>query len=362
MLDPKFWQDKLQPYTKKSNGIATMQVVVTLIPYILLWVAYLHLFEFSPWLVIPFSLVTSFFVLRFFILMHDCGHGALFKSNLANQIVGFFLGVLTGLPQFAWSKNHAYHHSTNGDWVKYGGVFNIISTDEYSKLSAKQQKNYWRFRQPAILILAGFYYGLFNPRFTWIVGTITVFVKIIRSLFKFNLSATIDTAKKWESKYWKGEKEYLHMTYNNFVLLSAWVVMCNAVGVAEFFVFYVITNSLSGSMGILGFTIQHNFENSYATDTAHVNHYKGALEGTSYFIFPRAINWFTANVAYHHIHHLSPAIPNYRLAACHRKWESLFTNVKKVYPRDLLGTFKYQLWDPKQGTIVARADTAHLNA
>jgi len=270
MLDPQFWHDKILPFTKKSNGIATMQVIVTFIPYALLWFAYSQLIEISYWLVIPFSVVTSLFVLRFFVLMHDCGHGAAFESKSANKIVGFFLGVITGMPQFVWSKNHAYHHSTNGDWVKYGGVFNIITVGDYANLSEKRKKNYWRFRQPFILFPAGLFYVLINPRFNWMAGNLTMLLKIIRSLFKFDLTNTIAITKNWKTKYWKGKKDYLHMTYNNLVLISIWFVICNAIGTLEFFAFYVLTCALSGSMGILLFTIQHNFENSYATDTAQV--------------------------------------------------------------------------------------------
>jgi omega-6 fatty acid desaturase (delta-12 desaturase) len=117
---------------------------------------------------------------------------------------------------------------------------------------------------------------------------------------------------------------------------------------------------LAGSVGILLFTIQHNFEDSYATDTARVCHYKAALEGTSMLVLPRILNWFTADIAYHHLHHLSVAIPNYQLAACHHKYESLFTDIKRFGVGDLLGTFEYQLWDVEEQKVVARETTVAL--
>lgn len=354
MLEPNFWRDKLLPYTHKSNAIATRQVLLTVIPFMLLWASYIYWIEYSNYLFVPLSIVICFFILRSFVLMHDCGHGSLFASKRANQIVGFLFGVITGMPQFVWSKNHAYHHNTNGDWVKYGGVFNIISTEQFAKLSEKAQRRYWLFRQPLILIPAGFFYVLFNPRFNWLLGNLIMLAKIIRPLLTLNFSAAINTAKKWETKYWKGKKDYLHMTYNNVVLLSIWFVMCNAIGPGDFFLLYATSTSLAGSVGILIFTIQHNFEDSYATDTAQVNHYRAALEGTSILILPKVLNWFTADIAYHHLHHLSIAIPNYRLAACHKEFESLFVDVKRVYCRDLLGTFNFQLWDTKLQKVVAR--------
>src|SRR5690242_15295042 len=126
MLDANFWREKLAPYTVKSNAIGAGQVLLTLTPFVLLWVGYAYCVQISRWFALPFCLLASLFILRFFVLMHDCGHYSLFKSRRANQIVGYLLGVLTGMPQFVWSKNHAHHHNTNGDWVRYGGVFNII--------------------------------------------------------------------------------------------------------------------------------------------------------------------------------------------------------------------------------------------
>jgi omega-6 fatty acid desaturase (delta-12 desaturase) len=263
-------------------------------------------------------------------------------------------GVITGMPQYVWAKNHLYHHNTNGDWVRYGGVFNILSTEEFAKLSPKQQRRYWLFRQPLILIPAGFFYVLFNPRFNWMMGNLTMVGKIMRPLLRLKFSEAVRVASKWETKYWKGKKDYLHITYNNLVLLSLWVVMCKAIGTSEFFLLYVLSTSLAGSVGILLFTIQHNFENSYATDTERVCHYKAALEGTSMLVLPKVLNWFTADIAYHHIHHLSIAIPNYRLAACHAEFESLFSDVERFHGRDLLSTFKFQLWDSETQKVVAR--------
>lgn len=354
MHDASFWREKLRPYTVKSNTAATWQVLNTLIPFALLWVAYAHLVKISLYFAIPFALVISLFLLRFFVLMHDCGHQSLFKSKRVNQLVGFLFGVITGMPQAVWSRNHAYHHNTNGDWVRYGGVFNILSTEKYDKLSKKVRRHYWMFRQPLILIPAGFVYVLFNPRFNWLFGTLLILWKISRLLLTLRLPEAALVANQWESKFWKDKKDYLHMTYNNLALFTIWVAMCMGIGTVEFFLLYVISTSLTGSIGILLFTIQHNFEDSYATDTAQVNHYRAALEGTSMLVLPKVLNWFTADIAYHHLHHLSVAIPNYRLVACHKQYASLFAGVKRVRLSDVLKTFKYQLWDPEKQKIVAK--------
>lgn len=360
MHDPKFWAKKLQPYTQTSNWIATRQVLLTLIPVGLLWLAYAYLAKQSLWFVIPIALVTSLFILRAFVLMHDCGHYSLFRTRRANQTVGFILGVVTGMPQYVWSKNHNYHHKTNGDWDSYGGVFNIITTDEYAELSERQKKNYWRFRQPIILIPAGFFYVLFFPRVNWVLGHFVIAYKILRPLATLRFSASIDAARKWETQYWKTKKDYQHMSYNNIALLLIWIVMSAWIGFLPFFLLYVASTSLCGSMGILAFTIQHNFENSYASDTSRVDACQAALEGTSMLVLPKVLNWFTADIAYHHLHHLSVAIPNYHLEACHNEYQEFFEDVTRIYLSDFMSTFEYQLWDPKLERIVSREYAAGL--
>jgi acyl-lipid omega-6 desaturase (Delta-12 desaturase) len=354
MHEASFWRERLLPFIGKSDAIGARQVLLTVLPFAALWVGYAYCVEISRWFVIPFALALTLFILRSFVLMHDCGHGSLFKTRSLNQFCGFLFGVITGMPQFVWSKNHTYHHNTNGDWVKYGGVFNILSTERFEALTEKQKNRYWLFRQPAILIPAGFFYVLFNPRFNWMLGNLTMLVKIARPLFTGRFAEAKAVAQKWDTKYWKGHKDYWHMTYNNVVLLAIWVGMCFAMGAGDFFLLYVISTSLAGSVGILLFTIQHNFEGSYATDTARVCHYRAALEGTSMLVLPAWMNWFTADIAYHHVHHLSVAIPNYRLAACHTEFADLFSDVQRVYARDLLSTFKFQLWDSEQQKVVAR--------
>lgn len=288
--------------------------------------------------------------------MHDCGHGSLFSSNRANKVIGYLLGVITGMPQYVWSKHHAYHHRTNGDWEKYHGPLNIISTKEYTALSDKKQRNYRLFRHIAIAPIAGFFYILFNPRYNWLVGSIKLIFDIARSMVFQSKTDTLKTIKECNSKYWKTPKEFLHMTYNNIALLSLWYVMCSFIGVFNFFIVYTIALSLAGGLGLIAFTVQHNFENSYASDTARVEYFRASLEGTSYLKLSPILNWFTADIAYHHIHHLSTAIPNYRLASCHKDLKGLFTKVKRITLSEIPKSLKYILWDRDRQKIVSIAE------
>lgn len=352
--DKKAWREALAPYTVKSNTIAVQQILVTFLLYALVWYFYGQVITSSLWLALPFSLLMAMFVLRFFVLMHDCGHGSLFTSPKVNKFVGYLLGVITGMPQYVWSKHHAYHHTTNGNWEKYKGPLSVISTEEYAKLSDRQKTFYRVFRHPlSFVTLGGFIYVLFNPRFNWIVGLIGLVGKIISTAFTVSLAEAYKVAKTCPSKKWKTPKEFRHMTYNNLLLLTLWYFMIQWLGALNFFTVYVLTLTLSGGLGILFFTVQHNFEHSYASDTERVNYFKAALAGTSYLKLPKLLNWFTADIAYHHIHHLSTAIPNYNLAACHKALESHFTDVKRISIKDIPHSVQFILWDRDKEVLVS---------
>lgn len=355
-MDKKYWRETLENYTEKSAYIASRQLILTFIPYLFLWYVYIEFLEYSIFLFIPISILMALLVLRFFVLMHDCGHGCFFSSNRANKIVGYFLGVITGMPQYVWSKNHAYHHITNGDWEKYQGPLSTITTEKFSSLSEKDKGIYQFFRKPWFALIAGFYYVLFNPRFTWLVGSLTLIFKITLKFATGSFSEARETAKNWESKYWKTKKEYRHMTYNNLTLLPLWFVMCSFIGAGNFFLVYALSLAISGGLGIIFFTVQHNFEKSYATNTANVDYFKAALEGTSCLDLPSWLNWCTADIAYHHVHHLSTSVPNYRLAACHKDLEDIFTDVRHIGLGELSHSLKYILWDSEKEIIVSVDD------
>lgn len=131
----------LTPYIKSSNLRATYQVLNTVVPYVLLWIAAVKITSISWWFLPPIIVLLVLFSLRCFSLMHDCGHNSLFRSKRANRIMGFLLGVINAIPQYGWSRDHAYHHKTNGDWERYRGVADFLSTEEFSQLDPFNQRD-----------------------------------------------------------------------------------------------------------------------------------------------------------------------------------------------------------------------------
>ena len=146
------------------------------------------------------------------------------------------------------------------------------------------------------------------------------------------------------------------MFCNNVALLSIWALMCWACGSALFFTIYLLSLSIAGGMGIVLFTVQHNFEHAYASDGERWDYDAGALEGTSFLALPGWLNWFTANIGYHHIHHLSANIPNYRLVECHAEYEHLFPQVPRLKLSEVHQALKCILWDRRARRIISVAE------
>ncbi len=346
----------IKKYSEKSNAKALFQNLNTLVPYFAFFYLALQSWQSQSYLLTAiYTLALSLFIVRIFMLMHDCGHKSMFKNQTLNTIGGFITGVLVGMPQYVWAQHHNFHHSTNGNWEKYRGPLNILSVSEYEKLSTKEQRKYRNARNILLAPLGAFMYFIFNPRFNWLFGSLQYFVYIIIKKIQTPNESFAKIIKNQKSRYWKNDKEYLHITLNNIALLSIWYYASMYFGAEAFFTIYITSLSLGGAAGIIIFTLQHNFEGSYASDTKHWDYYQGALTGTSFFIFPKVINWFGADIAYHHIHHLSASIPNYNLSSCHKDYAHLFEDVKRIRLRDVLKEFKFILWDIEQQKIISVA-------
>ena len=343
-------------YTKSDNIKGCTQFLTTLVPFALLWWAAILSARTSYLLAAAATLLISLFTLRVFALMHECGHGSLFRSRRLNSAVGFILGVVSGMPQYVWSQHHNFHHAHNGNWEKYRGPYTTLSIDEYAALSGARQRMYRRKCSMTSAPFTGFIYLIFNPRFTWVKGSMGLLIHIVRKKLAHPSVSMKEHAAGYETPYWKSPKEYWHMFWNNVVLLSIWVVMCWAFGTVLFFSIYVVSVSIAGGGGVVLFTVQHNFTHSYASDTKRWDYDAGALAGTSFLILPRWLNWFTVNIGYHHIHHLSSSIPNYCLVKCHNEFQHLFPEVTRVPLSQVHNALKCILWDTRAQRIISIAE------
>jgi acyl-lipid omega-6 desaturase (Delta-12 desaturase) len=346
----------IRRHVQADNVKGLMQVLTALASLAFIWWAAVLSVAVSHWLTVAAVFLISLFSLRVFTLMHECGHGSLFRSHWLNRTFGFLLGVVSGMPQYVWSRHHSYHHAHNGNWEKYRGLYTTLSADEYAAMTDLHQRLYRLKCSIAFAPFAGLVYVIFNPRFTWIKGSVGLLSHIVKKkIAEPNLSMKAHAAS-FETRYWRSDKEYWHMFWNNVVLLSAWAVMCWAFGTVLFFAIYLSSAALAGGAGVVLFTVQHNFEHSYASDGRHWDYDTGAIKGTSFLILPRWLNWFTANIGYHHIHHLSAKIPNYCLVSCHNENRHLFSDVTRVRLSHIPRALKYILWDTRSQRIISVAE------
>lgn len=346
----------IERYGKSDDIKGVCQVLTTLVSLAFLWWLAVWGAATSLWFTAAAMLLITLFTVRVFGLMHECGHGSLCRSRFLNRAAGFLLGVVAGMPQYVWSQHHSYHHAHNGNWEKYRGPYTTLSVDEYEALSAARQRLYRQKCSVAIAPLVGFIYLIFNPRFNWMRGTIgLVFHVVAQSVTRREVSLREHVAS-YRSRYWKDAREYWHMFWNNVVLLSTWALMCWVCGNALFFSVYLLSVSVAGGIGIVLFTVQHNFEHSYASDSQGWDYDTGAIEGTSFLVLPGWLNWFTVSIGYHHIHHISAKIPNYHLARCHNEYRDLFADVARVKLSEVCHALTCILWDARARRIISMAE------
>jgi omega-6 fatty acid desaturase (delta-12 desaturase) len=342
----------LAPYMQRSDRRATTQILNTVLPYLGLWVLAAKAASISLWLLPPIVALMVLFLLRCFSLMHDCGHYSLFRSKGVNRGVGFGLGVINSIPPYAWSRDHAYHHKTNGDWQRYRGIADFLSTEEFAQLSPLAQRLYGLLRQPIMTLPGGFFYLVIQPRLTLVFGVFELIGHGWAHLKTDGVRNLGTMFSAHRSKYWQTQAEFWDVLLNNLCVVASWVLLSYVMGPGLFWSLYATVMTLAGSIFIAVFFVQHNFEGAYAHSTADWDYLRGAIEGSSYLDLPPLLKWFTADISYHTIHHLSEKIPNYNLAACHRANRHLLSEVTTLGLGDLLHCSKFILWDAATNQLV----------
>jgi len=235
------WQackrDIVDRFATPSNLRGSLQFLSVVVPIAALWFVIRQTWLDSPWLDAAATAALSLFLLRGFVLMHDCGHHSLFRSKSLNRLGGFLLGVLSGLPQQVWAENHRYHHVTNGNWARYRGPLNVASVADYQAMSVRGRRHYRYTRDILVAPLAGCLYFLVNPRITWLRAS-------IQRLRRGSGTQAASPPPAVSAAH------YRHMLWNNLLLLAAWGAMAWAVGPLQFLVCYLVSGSLAGAYGI----------------------------------------------------------------------------------------------------------------
>lgn len=343
-------------HVRPSDFRAALLVLSTLLPLAALWYGTVLSRPVSLWLTAGIVLPMSLFLLRAFVLMHECGHGSLFRSARLNRVFGFAFGVITGMPQLVWSEHHRFHHATNGNWAQYQGPLSIIPVQEYAAMSALRQRRYRDARNIWRAPHAGLFYLIITPRIALLRGSVDLLRHLLRRRRAQPQLSWREAAGEFTTPYWDSATQYGHLFWTSIALFAAWGVMAWLIGPLLFATVYATSIAMAGWAGILIFTVQHNFEHSYASSDAGWNYNDAAMDGTSFLVLPRWLNWFTANIGYHHIHHLSARIPSYRLAECHDENRALFAGVKRIRLAQIPHALKYILWDTAARRLISVAE------
>ncbi|SDN49028.1 omega-6 fatty acid desaturase (delta-12 desaturase) [Fictibacillus solisalsi] len=312
---------QVAPYEKPNTKNSVAQLINTLVPFILLWYLAYESLSISYLITLPLTIIGAGFLTRIFIIFHDCCHHSFFKNRKVNKIVGTITGILTLFPYHQWQHEHNIHHATSGNLNKRGtGDIWIMTVDEYLAASFWRRIIYRLYRNPIIM------FGL---------GPIYVFLITNR----FNRKG---------ARF----KERINLYITNLSITALAALLCWTVGWEAFLLVQGPIFFISGVAGIWLFYVQHQFEDSYFENEEEWDYVKAAIDGSSYYKLPKVLQWLTGNIGFHHIHHLSPRVPNYNLEDVH-SIDSTFQNVQTITLTSSLRSLCFRLWDEESRTFIS---------
>ena len=314
------WRTMIAKYQHSDLKRSIAQIVDTFGPYFLLLTAMYFSLEYSYWITLALAIPAAGFQVRTFIIFHDCTHGSFFKSQKANDIVGILSGLLTLTPYYEWRHNHSIHHATGSDLDNRGtGDVWMLTVKEYLALTPWNRIKYRVYRNPFAMFIVG-------------------------PLFMFFI------AHRFTSEH-SGPREKRSVHWTTAVLALITIGMSYAIGFVPFVKVMLPTIWIAGISGLWLFYVQHQFEGTYWVHHNEWNFFESALKGSSFYKLPKVLQFFSGNIGFHHIHHLSPKIPNYWLDNA-QKEVPLFQSVK---PITLFSSFRFlvlRLWDEEQQKLV----------
>ena len=317
------WKQIVAKYTRSDTRKSVWQLINSFGGLFICWaLMYWSFVNVGYWLTLLISLPAAGFVVRIFIIQHDAGHGSFFSSRKANDWTGFVCSMVTMIAYRYWRKNHAIHHAHHAELEERGiGDVWTLTVDEYLAAPTWKKVVYRAFRHPLFL------FGV-APFFGFVV------------LQRFPLSTRPE---------WKEERRSVWVT--NVALLVLYTALVLIFGFWTVVLIQLPIVLISGSMGHWLFYVQHQFERTYWEHTPEWNYTLAAMHGSSYYELPKVLQWFTGNIGFHHIHHLSPRIPNYNLERCHAE-NPLMQRVVKLTVRSSLRTVNLSLWDEQRQRLV----------
>jgi acyl-lipid omega-6 desaturase (Delta-12 desaturase) len=313
----------LAEYAHPRVTRSLLELMTSVVPYLSLSMLMLLALDVSYLLAIALVVPAAGFLVRTFVVFHDCAHGSLMPSKRANRYVGRFLGLFVLSPFERWRHDHAIHHATSGDLERRGvGDILTLTVGEYRRRGWQGRLAYRVVRNPVVM------FG-FGPVIAMIVGP-RIATRAQRPRLRHSVLGT------------------------DVVLLAVFGGLCWLIGWETFLLVWAPSALVAGSIGIWLFYVQHQFEDAYWQGADDWDYAEAALRGSSYLKLPKVMQFFTGNIGLHHVHHLNARIPNYNLQRAHDE-NPIFHQVPTLSLADALRTVKLKLWDEERGKLVTFA-------
>lgn len=318
------WAQKLAPYRAASNGRAVFEILLTLALFTACWLAtYLASFV-HPWLALLLAVPSGGFLVRLFMLQHDCGHLALFTSKTTNDWVGRALGVLTLTPYDYWRHSHAMHHASSGNLDKRGvGDIKTLTFSEYQALGFWGRLGYRLYRNPVVM---------------FVIGPIYLFI------FQQRMPS---------AAFSQGRASWVGVFLTNIGIIAFVGGLIFLVGWKAVLLVHLPIVIIAGSIGIWLFYVQHQFDPTHWEPNSDWSAHQSALEGSSYYDLPKPIMWLTGNIGIHHLHHLSSRIPFYRLPQVLKDFPELDEIATRLTFWQSLRCIPLAIWDERAKALIS---------
>jgi acyl-lipid omega-6 desaturase (Delta-12 desaturase) len=321
---PELLPSLLARYRDPNWAWSVTEIAVTLGPFVSLWVAMWALMHVSYWLALILAAPAAGFLLRLFMIQHDCGHGAFFRTRAANDWVGRLSGVLTLTPYDYWKRTHAAHHATTGNLDRRGmGDIDTLTVREYLALGRVGRLAYRTYRHPATLFL---------------IGPVFLF------LLQFRIPRGLMRGAGW--------KPWASTMSTNLAIASVVGLLMWLIGPAAFLMIHGPIFLLAAAAGVWLFFVQHQFEDAVWAHESSWSLPQAALRGSTHYDLPAVLRWFSANIGVHHVHHLASRIPFYRLREVLRDFPEL-ADVGRLTLWQSFRCASYALWDEESQRLIS---------
>jgi len=320
------WNKLLEPYLGADTRRSVTQLLTSVVPFVLLWYLTHRSLQVGYWLTLILAVPTAGFLIRMFIIQHDCGHGSFFKSRAARDWVGRCIGVVLLTPYDYWKRTHAYHHAHSGDLDFRGfGDVDTFTVGEYLSWPRLKRLRYRLYRHPLVLF-----------------GVAPCYQFFIKHRYPADIPKQWRHA--WRSVWW-----------TNAAIAGVVAAMWLVVGIGPFLMVQIPVTVIASTIGVWMFYVQHQYEDTYWHWHDEWNYYEASLYGSSFLVLPKPLQWMTGNIGVHHVHHMSARIPNYKLQQVHDE-NPEFHVVTKVRFRDTLKLINLALWDERNHKLIRFKD------